>query len=194
VVERLGSSRPVLFVDRDDCEHAERLVGLNSMRPLRGLLLFKLGAWAGMMAAAAYVRRTVPSVGDEESDELSLVAVFNGITLKSRAKAFVGGSMLAWFGGIEVDLREAELAPDARLALHTLFGGIAVKTPPGWRLESKLSAFAGGYNTQSPSEADPDAPVLKLTGTALFGGIDVGAKTRTTGPTAAPDGSVPLSR
>jgi hypothetical protein len=164
------------------------------MRPLRGLLLFKLGAWAGMMAAAAYVRRTVPSLGDEESDELSLVAVFNGITLKSRAKAFAGGSMLAWFGGIEVDLREVELAPDARLALHTLFGGIAVKTPPGWRLESKLNAFAGGVNSRTPSQDDPDAPVLNLTGTALFGGIDVGARTGSAGPTAAADGSVPLSR
>lgn len=84
------------------------------MRPLRGLLLFKLGAWVGMMAAAAFVRRAVPSHGDEESDELGLVAVLNGIELKSRARAFRGGSMLAWFGGIAVDLREVELAPGAR--------------------------------------------------------------------------------
>jgi len=99
------------------------------------VLLFKLGAWAGMMAAAAFVRRAVPSQGDEESDDLRLVAVFNGITLESRAKAFTGGSMLAWYGGIDVDLREVELAPGARLSLHTLFGGIAIKTPPGWRVE-----------------------------------------------------------
>jgi hypothetical protein len=164
------------------------------MRPLRGLLLFKLGAWAGMMAAAAFVRRTVPSVGDEESDELGLVAVLNGITLTSRAKAFTGGSMLAWFGGIEVDLREVELAPDAQLSLHTLFGGIAIKTPPGWRLESDLKAFAGGVDSRTPSQDDPDAPVLSLTGTALFGGIAVGAKTHTKGPTPAVDGSAPFSR
>jgi hypothetical protein len=164
------------------------------MRPLRGLLLVKLGAWAGMMAAAAYVRRAVPSLGDEESDELSLVAVFDGVTLKSRARAFTGGSMLAWFGGIEVDLREAELAPEARLSLHALFGGIEVKTPPGWRLESDLKAFAGGVDTRTPSQDDPDAPVLSLTGTALFGGIAVGANTHTKGPTPAVDGSAPLSR
>jgi len=162
------------------------------MRPLRGALLFKLGAWAGMMAAAAFVRRTVPSQGDEESDELRLVAVFNGITLKSRAKAFTGGSMLAWYGGIDVDLREVELAPDARLSLHTLFGGIAVKTPPGWRVESELNAFAGGVDTRTSSQDDPDAPVLTLTGTALFGGIAVGARAPTNEPTTAADG--PLAR
>lgn len=43
--------------------------------------------------------------GDEESDELGLVAVFNGIELKSRATAFRGGSMLAWLGGIAVARR-----------------------------------------------------------------------------------------
>jgi len=148
------------------------------MRPLRGLFLFKLGAWAGLMAAAAFVRRAVPSRGDEESDELNLVAVFNGITLESRARAFTGGSMLAWFGGISVDLREVELASDARLSLHTLFGGIDIKTPPDWRLESEMKAFAGGVDARTSSPG-ADAPVLSLTGTALFGGIAVGAKTRT---------------
>ncbi|HEV8103291.1 MAG TPA: hypothetical protein VGP69_06105 [Gaiellaceae bacterium] len=146
------------------------------MRPLRGLLLFKLGAWAGMMSAAAFVRRTVPSRGDEESDELGLVAVLNGIELKSRATVFTGGSMLAWFGGITVDLREVELAPGARLSLHTLFGGIQIMTPPSWRVESGLKAIAGGVHTRTPADDDPDAPVLTLTGTALFGGIAVGAK------------------
>jgi hypothetical protein len=162
------------------------------MRALRGVLLFKLGAVAGMMAAAAFVRRAVPSQGDEESDELHLVAVFDGVTLASRARAFTGGSMLAWYGGIEVDLRDADLAPDARLSLHTLFGGIAIKTPPGWRVESELKAVAGGVDTRTPSQDDPDAPVLTLTGTALFGGIAVGAKTHANGHAAAADG--PLAR
>jgi hypothetical protein len=98
--------------------------------------------------------------------------------------------MLAWYGGIDVDLREVELAPGARLSLHTLFGGIAIKTPPGWRLESEVRAFAGGVNTRTSSQDDPDAPVLTLTGTALFGGIAVGAKTQANEPTPAADGSL----
>jgi hypothetical protein len=160
---------------------------MSSMRPLRGLLLFKLGAFAGMMATAAFVRRAVPSRGDEESDELGLVAVFDGIELKSRARAFRGGSMLAWFGGIAVDLREVELAPDARLSLHTLFGGIAIKTPPGWRFESDLTVLVGGVDTRTPAQDDPQAPTLTLTGTALFGGIAVSAKAdpEDTAPAAA---------
>ena len=141
---------------------------------LRALLIFELGAFAGMATAAAFVKRAVPSRGDAESDELSLVAVFDGIDLTSRAQAFRGGSMLAWFGGIAVDLRDAELAPEARLTVQSLFGGIAIKIPPTWRLESDVKALAGGVDTRSSD--DPDAPLLRLEGRALFGGIAVGPK------------------
>jgi hypothetical protein len=144
------------------------------MRPLRSLLIFNLGVWAGLAAAAAFTKRAVPSRGDEDSDEVALVAVFDGIDLKSRAKAFNGGSMLAWFGGIAVDLREAELAPGARLFVRTLFGGISIKTPPGWRVESNVKTIAGGVDARTPTE-DEAAPVLRLEGKAVFGGIAVGA-------------------
>ena len=145
------------------------------MRVLRSVLIFKLGVLTGLIAAASFVKRAVPSRGDEDSDELALVAVLNGIELTSRAESFRGGSMLAWFGGISVDLREAELGPEARLSLHTLYGGIAVETPPGWRVESSVKALGGGVDTDTPGEPDPEAPVLTLDGMALFGGIAVGA-------------------
>jgi hypothetical protein len=146
------------------------------MRPFRSLLLFKLGFWAGAATAAALLRGAVPSRGDEDSDELALVAVFNGIDLKSRAKAFRGGSMLAWFGGIAVDLREAELTPGARLRVHTLFGGIAIRTPPTWRVDSSVKVLFGGVDARTPARDDPEAPVLTLEGMAVLGGVAIGAK------------------
>ncbi len=98
--------------------------------------------------------------------------------------------MLAWFGGIAVDLRQVELAEDAQLSLNTLFGGIAIKTPPSWRVESELKAFAGGVDARSPGDNDPGAPVLTVTGTALFGGIAIGARADGEGPRlAGTDGS-----
>jgi hypothetical protein len=141
------------------------------MRPVRALLTFKLGVWLGLIAGAAFAKRALPSQGDEDSDEVSLVAILDGIELKSRAKAFRGGSMLAWFGGIAVDLRDTELAPGARLSVNTLFGGIALKTPPGWRIESNAKALGGGVDVRTSSQHDPEAPVLTLEGLSLFGGI-----------------------
>src|SRR5690349_19413715 len=122
------------------------------MRAIRSLLLFKLGFWSGLTAAALFAKKALPSRGDEDSDEVALVAIFDGIQLKSRCKAFRGGSMLAWWGGIAVDLREAELAPDAHLSVRTLFGGIAIRTPPTWRVESSVKALAGGTETRTYAE------------------------------------------
>lgn len=143
---------------------------------IRSLLIFKLGVWTGAAAAAAFMRHAVPSRGGEESDELALVAIFDGVDVKNSSKTFKGGSMLSWFGGIAVDLREAELAPGARLSLRTLLGGIAVKTPPGWRVESNTKAILGGVDTGTPARDDPDAPVLLVEGVAVLGGIAVGTR------------------
>ena len=145
------------------------------MRPIRAAALTTLGAFAGFTGAAAVAKRTLPSGGDESSDELALVAIFDGIDLKSRAPAFRGGSVLAWFGGVNLDLSDATLAPGARLSVKALLGGIAIRVPAGWRLETDLTAVAGGVDVRAGTE-DPDAPTLTLDGFALFGGIAVGAK------------------
>jgi hypothetical protein len=146
------------------------------MRLLRTLLLFELGALVGMIAGAALVKQALPSRGDEESDEVALVAALQGVQLKSRSKAFRGGTMISWLGGIAVDLREAELARDAHLELRSLLGGIAIRVPVGWRVVSNVNALGGGVAIDVPEPDDPDAPTLTLHGLAVLGGIAVGAK------------------
>ena len=143
------------------------------MRAIRALGLTTLGAFAGVMAASAFIKRALPSRGDEESDEVALVAIFDGIELASRATAFRGGSFLAWFGGISVDLREATLAPGAHLSVHCLFAGAAIRVPPGWRVESSMNALAGGIDVPAAGSEDPAGPTLTLDGLALFGGVAV---------------------
>ena len=147
------------------------------MRLLRATGLTILGFWAGMMAAAAMLKRVLRSRGDAATDEVALVAIFDGIELESRASAFQGGSMFAWFGGISVDLRAATLSPDgAHLDLHALNGGIAITVPEGWRVRSSLRAVAGGVDAPRPAPEEADAPTLTLDGFAAFGGVAVRAK------------------
>jgi hypothetical protein len=157
------------------------------VRPIRATALTTFGAVVGFAGAAAVVKRALPSRGDETSDEVALVAILDGVELKNRAAAFRGGSMLAWFGGVAVDLREATLAPGARLSVHALFGGVAIRVPPGWRLESNLRATAGGVDVRAADAESPDAPTLTLDGFALFGGIAVGARGASGAGPANPD-------
>jgi hypothetical protein len=118
----------------------------------------------------------VPSRGDATSDEVALVAVFDGIELESHATAFRGGSMFAWYGGVSADLRQATLAPDAHLTVTTVFGGIALSVPPEWRVETQVRAIAGGVDVSGSDPDDADAPLLVIDGRTLFGGLAVSRK------------------
>jgi hypothetical protein len=147
------------------------------VRALGRIGLLGVGFVGGFMAAAAVVKRALPSRGDAESDDVALMAVFDGKELQSRARQFRGGSMLAWYGGIEVDLREAELAPGgAHLSVGALFGGISMRVPPSWRVEEHVRTVAGGVAVSGEDPEDPSAPTLSLDGYALCGGIAVSRK------------------
>jgi hypothetical protein len=153
------------------------------VHPFRALALMTAGVFAGFMAAAAFVKRAVPSRGDPESDEIALVAVYDGIDLKSQAKGFRGGSILAWYGGVRFDLSEATLAPEVHLTVHALNGGVAIRVPPGCRIESNMHALMGGVDARAPEPESPDAPTITLEGLAVFGGIAVGPKRASSGST-----------
>jgi len=151
-------------------------VGSVAMRLVKALGLLVVGVYAGFLGAAALVKRVLPSQGDAESDEVGLVAIFGGIELASTAQAFRGGSMFAWYGGISVDLRQAMLAPGAKLTTGALFGGVAIKVPPGWRIDYTARGLAGGVAVDVPELEDPEAPALVVDATAAFGGVAIKAE------------------
>ena len=142
-------------------------------RLLRTILLLIIGAFAGFMGAAAMLRFVLPSRGDETSDELALVGNFRGIEIRSQSRAFHGGSIITWFGGVSLDRREATLAPGARLDIGTAFGGCAIRVPANWRVETEAKAVAGGVASPSSQPDDPDAPVLQVHTLSIFGGVAI---------------------
>ena len=156
--------------------HASRREYAAEVRFVRALLLFKLGFWSGTIVSALLLKRVFPSRGDDESDEVALVAILDGVALKSRAQAFRGGSMFSWLGGIAVDLREAQLAPVAQLEVCSLLGGIAIRVPPEWRVETDVSALGGGVAVNVPAPESEDAPTIRINGFSALGGIAIGAK------------------
>lgn len=143
------------------------------LRLLRTLLLLGAGAIAGVAGSAAVLRGWITSRGDASSEELDVVAIFDGVELTSRSTAFRGGRVLAWFGGISLDLSGATLAPGAELDVRSLFGGISVTVPAGCRVESHARAVMGGVSASVPDPDDPEAPVLVVRALSVIGGIAV---------------------
>lgn len=141
---------------------------------LRTLALLLAGSIAGFAGAAAILRGFLRTRGDAAtSDDLALVTIFDGLELTNGSGSFRGGSILAWFGGVALDLRAATLAPGARLEVLSLFGGVMVTVPAGWRIDAEARAVLGGIDLPSTQPEDPGAPVLTVRATSFMGGVAV---------------------
>jgi hypothetical protein len=143
------------------------------VRLIRSLLLLVIGAIGGFAGTAALLRGAVPSQGKADSDELALVAIFNGIELANRSATFRGGTVLAWFGGVSLDLREATLAPGANIDIRAMFGGVAIRVPPTWRVEAHGTAVAGGWDNRAVQPDESEAPALLVNVVASLGGVSI---------------------
>lgn len=127
-----------------------------------------------LVFAAQVVKRMVPSYGDPESEVFSVVAALDGSEFASRAEDLNGGSVTAFLGGAVVDLTGATVAPEARLELRAVLGGIDVVVPATWRLITTASGFAGGVDGgEEAADLATDAPVLEIDAQAFFGGISI---------------------
>jgi hypothetical protein len=164
--------RPDPPADNQEIEEQRRSL---LVRALRALILVNIVLALVSVAVALVVKRTHPSVGGEDSDELDLVTIFDGLELKSRATAFRGGSWITMFGGGEIDLREATLDPSgATLRVRAITGGGDIKVPDGWNIELDSKALMGGVGAHRPDATDdPYAPTLRIEARALMGGFGV---------------------
>jgi hypothetical protein len=89
-------------------------------------------------------------------------------------------SVFAMMGGAELDLRRATFAArEVVLTLTVFMGGAEVIVPPGVRVQMEGTGIMGGYSGPSGLvEADlgPDAPVVRIRGVAIWGGVSVERK------------------
>lgn len=143
---------------------------------MRRFLLFALGVFSGLIAAAIAARALIESHGDETSDELALVVIADSLALRSRATAFRGGSLATWFAGADLDLSEVRLDPaGARLELTTLMSGVAVRLPVGCRVEVEQRGMSQGValDIENGEDLPTDAPTLTLRVLVVGSGVAV---------------------
>lgn len=83
--------------------------------------------------------------------------------------------VLAVAGGGDLDLREARFAPGVTtIDVVCIAGGVDLILPEGVRVEVIGAAFLGGFDHKSGMAVeDPDAPIVRVSGLAVLGGVDV---------------------
>jgi predicted membrane protein len=125
-------------------------------------------------------RCVTTSSGDASTgDTLREWVIFGGLKKRLDTPNFQGGEMIAVFGGIEVDLRRANIVNTTKevvIDANATFGGIEVKVPETWRVITRGLGIFGGYEDKTiPPRAQDGvtAPTVVVTGYAIFGGVAV---------------------
>jgi hypothetical protein len=105
-----------------------------------------------------------------------MVAALGGVERKGRWIPARQTYAVAVMGGMHLDFREALLPPgETEVWIFTIMGGAEIVVPPGLAVESDGIAIMGGFEHRedAPMNQDPNAPVLRLKGLALMGGVEV---------------------
>ena len=90
------------------------------------------------------------------------------------SQAFRGGEITAVMGGVELDLRECRLATDtAHLNVFVAMGGVELRIPRDWVVESGISLFMAGLDNRTLPPVEPSPKRLVIDGSAFMGGIEI---------------------
>ncbi len=108
-------------------------------------------------------------------DKLDMVSVFSGNKKTIFSKKFLGGETVTVFGGSEINLLNADFDKAINIEATVVFGGLKLIVPQGWEVRSEANAILAGVEDKrySAVQVIPQDKVLVLTGTVVFGGIDI---------------------
>lgn len=157
-------------------EHAERIELVYRAKTYAELapILADLPGSGANPRPAMTVRPDLPA---PEAQSPSIVTIFGGAERKGRWLVEPHLNVLTVFGGVELDFREAVLSqPEVTINVTCVMGGLELKVPPGVRVVNSVSAIFGGVDIGGTDAVDPGAPVIRLTGFVLMGGVSVEQK------------------
>ena len=148
------------------------IISWESISALWPILLILVGVYI------LWGRRKVPSHKDlhaETAETVNARTVFGGLERRIKSSNFRGGVAEAIFGGVELDFRGSQLAPEgADLDLSATFGGVDVTVPADWKVLVTGTPIVGGLdNKTDPPESDAGKQVLRCHCNVLFGGVEI---------------------
>ena len=155
---------------------AQRATSLDELRALVADLPALISAGAPVPAAEGAVRLALPS---HVAEQQTVVAIMSGASRRGAWAPSRQLNVIAVMGGAELDFRQAAMPPGiTELNVFAWMGGVEVVVPPGVRVEMNGIALMGGFEERVRVEElpPPDAPVLRIGGFVLMGGVDVSVR------------------
>ena len=106
-------------------------------------------------------------------------AVFSGLTRRGQWVVPSHYTVKTVFGGAQLDLQEVQLeSHEVTIEVKAVFGGVDIIVPDDVIAIVDGTAVFGGFDDKvSASQPAPGAPVVRIGGKAVFGGVSVHRRT-----------------
>ena len=89
-------------------------------------------------------------------------------------------TVVAFWGGAELDLRQARFAAqECVITINAIMGGATVIVPPHVNVKMEGTGVMGGYSGPSglvDAQLSPDSPTVRIRGFAVMGGVNIERK------------------
>jgi hypothetical protein len=123
--------------------------------------------------AATPAPRRVPA--SRVPEKSLVVGILGGGTRRGTWTPARTTTAIGVLGGVSLDFRECVLPEDGiEVECYALMGGVEIIAPPGVHIECNGVGLLGGFDyAQDGEPAAIDAPVIRITGFAMMGGVDV---------------------
>ena len=98
-------------------------------------------------------------------------ATFSGCDMNYDGEVFEGAELTAVFGGVKCDLRNAVIGQDCAIQVSAIFGGIDIFVPDNVNVKVNANGIFGGVSNKTA--VHQNAPTIYVSGTCIFGGVDI---------------------
>ena len=123
-------------------------------------------------------RRTNWKMSNETTsgdDYIHSNAVFGGSEHTVTSQNFRGGETMALFGGVELDMRQANISTEGcKIHATALFGGVEIIVPDDWNVILTGTPIFGGIDSKSRRKSSASSNKdIYIHCTVAFGGVEI---------------------
>jgi len=116
---------------------------------------------------------TFSTVSASENDYVRASAIFGSVEKTIQSDEFKGATVMALFGGVELDLRNAKAIETGCIVnVTTLFGGTEIMVPENWNVIITGMPIFGGIEDKTKGSAE-DSINVTINCTVAFGGLEI---------------------
>ena len=109
-----------------------------------------------------------------EVDTETITAIMGAAVRKGTWEPAELVQVISIMGGVELDFRDAVMCDGVtEVEIRTIMGGVKIIVPDDIDVETEGMGIMGGFEHLGHTSGDPDAPLLRITGFAIMGGVEV---------------------